>query len=131
MAALYCLRAIRDKSMRVLVYSDSQYVCNTCNEWIDRWESQLWLDKKNVDLLKQLIVELRVFRHRPEFRHIKGHQEVTNKHTHGNNIADELASYKTQSSYEVDLPLDDLTTFEREDFTEVDGKLYYQRETVS
>lgn len=126
MAVIYCLKTVRNKNLRVTIYSDSQYVCNTCNIWIDSWERRMWSGLKNVDLLKQLLFELRKFSKRPELIHIKGHQDVIDEHTYGNSVADELASYKTQKSYEVDQPIDDLSVIESEDFFEENGKLYYK-----
>lgn len=134
-AALTCLKYIRDKKTILTIYSDSMYVVNTCNQWIDNWENQCWLNKKNIDLLKQLIVELRNYKRRPKFIHIKGHQkeskentEEQNLHIRGNNQADRLADYKTQKSYQVDVPFTDLTEIEKEDFKEINGKLYYKPE---
>ena len=125
MAVIYTCRAVKNKLNQLIIYSDSQYVCRTCNEWIDNWEKVLFEGKKNVDLLKQLIFELRKFKKRPKLIHIKGHQEITDEHTEGNNIADLMASYRYQTSYQVDLPLKNLVEFEKEDFKEINGKLYY------
>jgi ribonuclease HI len=131
-AVIYVLRSIKNKQMKLVIYSDSMYVVNTCNEWIDNWERVGFIGKKNVDLLKQLAYELRLFNRRPELRHVKGHQEhdeansnTENEHIRCNNIADELADYKTQKSYEQDVPFGDLAAFEVDDFYEVDGKVYY------
>lgn len=125
MAVITCLKSIKNKSTKVIIYSDSMYVVNTCNTWIFSWEKRMWTDLKNVDLLKQLLIELREFKNQPLLKHIKGHQEVTNIHQQGNNIADELASYKTQKSWEVDQPIDNFSEFEKEDFKEINNKLYY------
>lgn len=141
-AVLTCLKSIKNKSTILTIYSDSMYVVNTCNQWIDNWERQMWQDKKNVDILKELIVELRRFQTRPTLKHVKGHQEIKEdtpkgkiKHIEGNCIVDELANYKTQKSWEVDIPitkapkhfegLESLTEFEKEDFKEINGKMYY------
>lgn len=127
-AVLTCLRTIQTKKSILTIYSDSMYVVNTCNEWIDRWEMENFLDKKNVDLLKQLIVELRKFKYRPKLVHIKGHQEIENKHQKYNDIADKLADYRTHKDYQVDLPLEELnlTIIEKEDFKKINEKLYFK-----
>lgn len=127
-ATLTCLKSIKNKSYILTIYSDSQYVCNTCNKWIENWERNLWVDKKNVDILKELLFELRRFQKRPKLIHIKGHQKIADKHTEGNNIADKLACYSTQKSHEVDLPLDDLdlTKIEKKDFIQKGNKWYYE-----
>ena len=126
MAVIYTCRAVKNKSNQLIIYSDSQYVCRTCNEWIDNWEKVLFEGKKNVDLLKQLIFELRKFKKRPKLIHIKGHQEITDEHTEGNNIADLMANYKSQKTWEEDVPLTDLSKFEEEDFKVINGKKYYK-----
>lgn len=123
-AVLYCLRSIKNKQAKVTIYSDSQYVCNTVNEWIEGWERNMWYDKKNVDILKQLLIELRKFAYYPRLIHIKGHQEVTCKHTEGNNIVDHLADYRNHSSYEVDIMPKDLNEIEKQDYFEKDKKMY-------
>jgi ribonuclease HI len=123
-AVLYCLRSIKNKQAKVTIYSDSQYVCNTVNEWIEGWERNMWYDKKNVDILKQLLIELRKFAYYPRLIHIKGHQEVTCKHTKGNSLADELANYRNHSSYEVDITPTGLNEIEKQDYFEKDGKMY-------
>lgn len=130
-AVIYCLRAINNKQHRITIYSDSMYVVNTCNQWIDGWERKLWRGVKNVDLLKQLIFELRRFAHRPRLIHIKGHQEVVDEHTEGNSIVDELASYKSHTDYEVDVPLSDITELEKGDFYEKNGKMYYDNKVFN
>lgn len=128
MAVITCMRSIQNKNLELIIRSDSQYVCNTVNEWIDHWRSIGYLGKANVDLLKQLDQEISKFTYRPKLIHIKGHQEPTDEDKLGNNIADFLANYKTQSSYEVDLPLSDLASFEMSDYYEQDNKLYFKRE---
>lgn len=128
MAVITCMRSIQNKNLELVIRSDSQYVCNTVNEWIDNWRNTGYFNKANVDLLTQLYEEIWKFKKRPKLIHIKGHQEPTDEDKLGNNIADQLASYRTQSSYEVDLPLSDLASFEMSDYYELDNKLYYKKE---
>lgn len=123
-AVLYCLRSIKNKQAKITIYSDSQYVCNTVNVWIENWERDLWGDKKNVDILKQLIHELRQFSRWPKLIHIKGHQEVTCEHTLGNDTVDKLASYRNHSSYEVDVMPVEMNEIEKQDYFEKNGKMY-------
>jgi len=130
LAAITCMRSVKNKRAKLKIYSDSMYVVNTCNLWIFRWERTAFVGKKNVDLLKQLLSEIKKFDRKPELVHIKGHQVGRGNNIKGNNIADELANYKTQSSYEVDAPLEDPNNVEKEDFYEDGGKLYYRRENV-
>jgi len=129
-AVIYCLKSIQNKNARITIYSDSMYVVNTCNEWIENWDRIGFVGKKNIDLLKQLLYELRLFAKKPVLIHIKGHQDVIDKHTEGNNIVDRLADYKRHKRYEQDASFDDLTTFEKDDFYEYEGKLYYEPERL-
>ena len=124
-AVLYCLRAIKDKNILIKIYSDSMYVVNTCNEWIENWHILDYADKKNVDILRLLREELNMFSKRPRIVHIKGHQDVENEHQRCNAIADELANYKTQKDYEMDGVPKDLTEWEKDDFITKGNKQYY------
>lgn len=103
-AMIFCLQQIQDKSKRVEIRSDSEYTVKCVSDgrlW--RWKQTNWAGLKNVDLLKQYIEEIDKFRIRPKIIHIKGHTEKDDIHSLGNQICDELASYKTQLSYERDL----------------------------
>lgn len=128
MAVIYCLRSLTDKNSIVVIYSDSMYVVKSVNDWIEGWEYKGWNNIANVDLMKALLYELRLFSRKPILRHIKGHQDIIDKHTRGNNIADQLASYKTQKSWEMDLPIEELelNEIEKEDFITVNDKIYFK-----
>lgn len=127
MAVIYCLRSITDKNSIVVIYSDSMYTVKSANDWAENWERNNWGSITNVDLMKKLLYELRLFKRKPVLNHIKGHQKVTDVHTEGNNIADFLANYKTQKSWERDLPFEefDLNEIEKGDFIEINGKIFY------
>jgi ribonuclease HI len=131
-AVIYCLRSIKNKRADVIIYSDSMYVVNTCNKWIEGWFRLGFIDKKNTDLLKILRIEINKFITRPRLIHIKGHQIIENEHQRCNAIADDLASYKTQKDYETDIDIEefDFTTIEKEDFKEINGKKYYINEGI-
>jgi ribonuclease HI len=103
-ALLYALRAVEDKTTKLLLYCDSMYVVNTVREyWIERWEKSGWEDRKNVDLLQQILIEIRRFNFRPKMMHIKGHQKNHNDvHILGNHIVDRLAHYKQFKTYQQD-----------------------------
>ena len=103
-AMITCLRKIEDKSRRVEIHSDSEYVILCINDrrlW--KWQRLSWVGVKNVDLLKQFLEEYLKFTHPPKLFHIKGHTELDDLNSLGNQICDELANYKTQTSYEIDL----------------------------
>jgi len=59
MAVIEALSALPLKSF-VTVYSDSQYVVNGANKWVERWERKSWTiytkdPVKNVDLWRQIV----------------------------------------------------------------------------
>ncbi len=77
MAVIEGLRAIK-KSSRVEIYSDSQYVLNGLNEWLDQWKARGWRTAakkpvKNLDLWQELD-DLRT-NHDLSFHWIRGHNE--------------------------------------------------------
>lgn len=134
-AVIYCLRTIKNKNIKLTIYSDSMYVCNTVNEWIEKWALLGFVDKANIDLLEQLHHELMLFKHRVRLVHIKGHQRVTDEssdHVLGNKEADRLADYKTQKNYQVDIPIemDDLMEIEKQDYYFKKDKWYLKDELV-
>lgn len=104
-AMIVALQKITDKQSKVTIYSDSEYAVKCISEgrlW--RWELLHWNGLKNVDLLKQLLDEIRNFEIRPRAIHIKGHQnDLTNEHIFGNNVADILASYNNQKIFIPDV----------------------------
>lgn len=98
-AALTALQ-VTSKDQALTVYSDSKYVVNTFMEgWITRWELDGW-PCKNVDLMKLLLTEYRKFRPSTvKFRHVKGHNG-----NRFNELADQYASYRNFTEFELDLP---------------------------
>ena len=87
-AVIESMKLIEDKSIPVTIYSDSEYVINIFNSWLFNWESEGFVDKKNVDLLKQACIEYRKFLDidNIEFVWCKGHSGIE-----GNELADMLA----------------------------------------
>ena len=84
------LKAIKDDSAIVNVYSDSAYSVNSINEgWVYNWAIKGWRtsgkdDVKNVDLWKELLTMMK--KHEVKFIKVKGHAD--NEY---NNRCDELA----------------------------------------
>ncbi len=84
------LKAIKDDSAIVNVYSDSAYSVNAINEgWVYNWAIKGWRtsgkdDVKNVDLWKELLAMMK--KHEVKFIKVKGHAD--NEY---NNRCDELA----------------------------------------
>jgi ribonuclease HI len=107
-ALLTALQLIEDKSRRVVIYSDSQYVVNSIEaKWAFRWEMEKWFERSNSDLWKQILVEYRKFPSgNVRLKHLRGHQkDLSNIHVLGNNIADVLADYKQFDEFEEDKKL--------------------------
>lgn len=64
--------SILKERCKVNIYSDSQYLVNAFNlGWLNKWQSKLWRDVKNVDLWQQLLVISKV--HVVEWIWVKGH----------------------------------------------------------
>ena len=88
-AAIEGLRAL-SRSCDVDLNTDSKYVLQGINEWIDNWKANGWKTAakkpvKNADLWKQL--DEQVLRHRIKWNWVKGHTGIE-----GNEEADRLAN---------------------------------------
>lgn len=82
------------------IYSDSQYVVKSINIWMKKWIKTGWIGIKNTDMWAQFICEYKRFNpKRLKFIHVKGHTNGNNLLSLGNQIADTLASYKTQEIF--------------------------------
>lgn len=75
-----------------VIYCDSAYCVNICNDWIFTWAKNNWINSKkeevkNIDLIKELYSYLKV--DFPNFRieKIPGHSDIL-----GNELADALCS---------------------------------------
>ena len=93
-AMLYCLSSslIDYPNEKCIIYSDSAYVVNMCNSWIDSWAVNNWKNSKkqtveNLDLVKNIYDLLQRGFIRPEIRKCEGHQGDL-----GNELADALAT---------------------------------------
>lgn len=92
-AVLEVLKAIKEPS-EVTVVSDSAYVCNTINLWLDQWlEKGILETKSNADQWREYI-ELRKFHKSIKAVHIRGHQG-----NYFNEICDKLATGAIKGDY--------------------------------
>jgi ribonuclease HI len=91
MAAIQALKAVKNKTIPVIVTSDSKYVVDGITTWIYQWVSKKWKNSQGkpvenkelwMDLLKEKIRFTKV-----DFVHVRGHQD-----NEGNNRADKLAN---------------------------------------
>ena len=88
-AAIEGLRAL-SRSCDVDLNTDSKYVLQGINEWIDNWKSNGWKTAakkpvKNTDLWR--LLDKQVLRHRVNWNWVKGHAGIE-----GNEEADRLAN---------------------------------------
>ena len=88
-AVIEGLRALK-RSCDIEVTTDSKYVLQGINEWMENWKRNGWKTAakkpvKNVNLWKQLDDEVK--RHRINWQWVKGHSGVE-----GNELADQLAN---------------------------------------
>lgn len=84
-AVLQALRCLRDREIEVQIYSDSQYVVNSINQWVDGWARKNFFEKKNADLWREYLT-LRATVTKVVANWVRGH----NGHTQ-NERCDELA----------------------------------------
>ena len=96
-AAIEALRSIKIKS-NIIIYTDSKYLMNGINTWINGWKKNNWRTSsnkgvKNVDLWK-IIDELNS-NHSIKWCWVKGHSGNP-----GNEMADELANFAITSKGE-------------------------------
>ena len=97
-AAIEALRSIKIKS-NIIIYTDSKYLMNGINTWINGWKKNNWRTSsnkgvKNVDLWK-IIDELNS-NHSIKWCWVKGHSGNP-----GNEMADELANFAITSKGET------------------------------
>lgn len=73
MAVIEALKAIKNKTLPVVVYSDSQYVVDSINKgYIHQWVNKNFKNVKNPDLWKELIHLIRQFKD-IKFEWVKAH----------------------------------------------------------
>ena len=89
-ASIRALQALKSNDITVDLYTDSKYVIQGINEWIDAWKAKDWKTTnkkpvKNVDLWKQLDTLNQKFS--VDWCWVKGHSDDP-----GNDMADRLAN---------------------------------------
>lgn len=85
LAVIVGLEKLKKTNAKVLVVSDSKYVVDSVvKKWVFGWEKKKFVDRKNADLWKRLLIIYR--QHQVDFKWIKGH----NNHPQ-NERCDELA----------------------------------------
>ncbi|WP_371193140.1 ribonuclease HI [Glaciecola sp. SC05] len=99
LAPIEALNAL-SQACEVNIYTDSQYVKNGINQWINNWKRNNWLTSakkpvKNVDLWKRL--DEACTRHKLQWHWVKGHSGQPE-----NELVDDLAREAAQSNELVD-----------------------------
>lgn len=85
LAVIVGLEKLKKPNAKVVVVSDSKYVVDSVvKKWVFGWEKKKFVDRKNADLWKRLLIIYR--KHQVDFKWIKGH----NNHPQ-NERCDELA----------------------------------------
>jgi len=84
-AALLAVREMKRTHRAFVVHTDSQYVCNAMNGWIEKWRASDFARVKNRDLFRELDAECRGCS--AMFVHVPAHAGVR-----GNECADALAA---------------------------------------
>ena len=89
-ASIRALQTLKSNDITVDLYTDSKYVIQGINEWIDAWKAKDWKTAnkktvKNIDLWKQLDTLNQKFS--VNWYWVKGHSDDP-----GNDIADRLAN---------------------------------------
>ncbi len=92
-AVIEALKAIKNKSIPTIVFTDSLYVQKGLTEWIENWKKRNWKKVKNTDLWKELDLLVNQFKD-IEIKHIRGH--AGNKY---NELVDTIAKNEIKKHY--------------------------------
>jgi ribonuclease HI len=84
MAVIEALKALK-QSCTIDIYTDSQYVQNGMNKWIEQWKQKNWKNIKNVELWQELDKLAKT--HTIKWHWVRGHSGHT-----GNERVDLLAN---------------------------------------
>ncbi len=94
-AVIEALKAIKNKNIPIVIYTDSSYVQKGLTQWIENWKKRNWKKVKNIELWKELDALVRKFKNL-EIKHIKGHSG--DKY---NELADSIARREIRKNYSV------------------------------
>ena len=76
---------------KIIIYTDSQYCIDAITKWYDQWvKSDNLKNKKNVSLIQSIKDIMKMLD--VSFIHIRGHTKKQDKHSIGNERADNLAT---------------------------------------
>ena len=92
-AILFALQECHKHSIenKIIIYTDSQYCIDAITNWYDQWLKNGTLEtKKNVSYIKPINTIMKMLD--VSFIHIRGHTKKQDKHSIGNERADNLAT---------------------------------------
>lgn len=101
-AVLIALQQVKDDfEGTIQIYSDSMYMVNMItNKWLEKWEEEKWVNRKNYDVLKLILEEKRKKKAKVIITHVKSHRkDLDDDLIFGNAVADMLADYKNGKEY--------------------------------
>lgn len=107
-ALLKGLKLIKDEDKsQVNIYSDSEYVIKTFTDGRHiRWQLMNWIDVKNSDMWRAILMEFSKKTAKIIFNHVRGHQKnIQDDIVFGNNVADLLSNYKNFKTFKNDKEL--------------------------
>lgn len=108
-AIMYLAKNNQLESNKLIIFTDSEYTIKSCTIWNRNWdwnsETQQYIKRnggkkkiiKNSKYLRQVIQLLRKYPH-INLQHIKAHTGKQDKHSRGNEIADNLAKKALQNN---------------------------------
>jgi ribonuclease HI len=99
MAVMQALYYLEQMGQDIIVYSDSQYVCNSIDKWMLNWEKKNFEGKKNGDLWKEMC-NLKRKHSKLKTQWVRGH----NGHPE-NERCDQLAE---QATHQSRIPIDEV-----------------------
>jgi len=74
LAVIDALKKLKKENLRIIIYTDSQYVINPIEkQWLVNWKKTNFKNKKNIDLWLEFLIEQE--KHKLQFRWIKGHND--------------------------------------------------------
>ena len=84
------------KFKTITIYSDSEYSIKSVTKWIKDWKKNGWMTANNKpvsnqDIIRRIDKILMKYPKHIEFIHVRSHTGKTDKHSIGNDKADELA----------------------------------------
>ena len=89
-AILTSINIVKDKSNKIIIYTDSEYCIQCIKEWYDKWSAAGTLNqRKHIDLIGA--IHKLYHQYDISLIHIHAHTGIKDEHSLGNEQADYLA----------------------------------------